>query len=290
MEDLQNTIHALTLAEMDIREKNNELYKINNKLLVTQEELTRLNVNLEKRVRERTNDIERLLKQKDDFIGQLGHDLKTPLTPLNILIPIAKERTQDPKLKEMLEIALNNIKYMKKLVLKTLALAQLNSDAFTFSLEDINLSEHVRTIVDMDSTLFEGNNIHVQNNISHDIIVQADPLQINEVFNNLISNAVKYSQDGGVTITLDAKKKDDVILIWIKDDGIGLDSDQLPYVFDEFYKADDSRHDLHSTGLGLTICKRIVEKHGGRIWVESLGKGKGSTFFFTLRQSNNVSI
>jgi len=104
-----------------------------------------------------------------------------------------------------------------------------------------------------------------------------------ELFDNLISNAVKYSQPDGVTITLDAQKKDDNIIVSIKDTGIGLESNQIEHVFDEFYKVDYSRHDLQSTGLGLSICKRIVEKHGGRIWVESQGKGKGSTFYFTLK-------
>jgi signal transduction histidine kinase len=113
--------------------------------------------------------------------------------------------------------------------------------------------------------------------------VLADLIQIKELFDNLISNAVKYSQENNVKITLDAKKLDDFIVVSVKDAGIGLEPQQIQHVFDEFYKADYSRHDLKSTGLGLSICKRIVEKHGGHIWVESLGKGKGSTFFFTLK-------
>ncbi len=287
MEDLQNTISALSLAETQIRDKNKELQDINTELITARENLTILNRDLEKKVKERTADVEKLLKQKDEFINQLGHDLKTPLTPLNILIPIVKDKEQDPKLKELLEVISNNIEYMKNLVIKTLSLAQLNSQNYIFSLEDIQLSQHVSHILDMEKMFFEGKVVSIQNNIPTDIIVQVDQLQLKELFDNLISNAVKYSQPNGVNITLDAQKKDDVIMVSVRDTGVGLESNQIDHVFDEFYKADSSRHDLHSTGLGLSICKRIIEKHGGKIWVESQGKGKGSTFYFTLRASQS---
>ena len=290
MEDLQNTISALTLVETQVRDKNRELQRINIELSSAREELTLLNKDLEKKVKERTADVEKLLKQKDEFISQLGHDLKTPLTPLNILIPLIQQQEQNPKLKELLDIVSNNMQYMKNLVVKTLALAELNSPNYNFDFQEINLAQHVCHILDMESTLFKENNVSIQNNIPQDIAVHADFLQIKELFDNLISNAIKYSQEGELTITLDAQKKDDVIIISVKDNGIGLESNQILHVFDEFYKVDYSRHDLQSTGLGLSICKRIVEKHGGRIWVESPGKGKGSTFFFTLKQSKDSQI
>jgi PAS domain S-box-containing protein len=289
MEDLQNTIRALTIAEAQIRDKNQELQKINSDLTSAREELTFLNRNLEKKVKERTADVEKLLKQKDEFIGQLGHDLKTPLTPLNILLPIIKEREQDPQLKELLEVIFHNVQYMKNLVIKTLALAQLNSPNTQLLLQDIDLSMQIRDILDLQTTLSAGKNIFFENNIQKETIVQVDLLQIRELFDNLISNAVKYSREDEVKITFDAKEIDDFIVVSVKDTGIGLEPDQIIHVFDEFYKADSSRHDLESTGLGLPICKRIVEKHGGRIWVESQGKGKGSTFFFTLKQHKKTS-
>jgi signal transduction histidine kinase len=290
MEDLQNTIGALTIAETQIREKNQELQKINSELTSAREELTFLNRDLEKKVKERTADVEKLLKQKDEFIGQLGHDLKTPLTPLNILLPIVREREQDPQLKELLDVIFKNINYMKNLVIKTLALARLNSPNTQLSLQDIDLSIQLRDILDLEIPLFQGKNIIFKNNIPTDTIVQVDLLQIRELFDNLISNAVKYSQEDEVKITFDAKQIDDFIIVSVKDTGIGLESDQIQHIFDEFYKVDFARHDLQSTGLGLSICKRIVEKHGGRIWVESQGKGKGSTFFFTLKSRKGTRV
>jgi signal transduction histidine kinase len=173
--------------------------------------------------------------------------------------------------------------------MKTLALAQINSPNTQLSLQDIDLSIQIRDILDLHRTLSEGKNIVFENNIPAETIVQVDILQIRELFDNLISNAVKYSQNSEVKITFDAKEMDDLIVVSVKDTGIGLESDQMKHVFEEFFKADSSRHDLESTGLGLPICKRIVEKHGGRMWVESQGKGKGSTFFFTLKPHKRTS-
>jgi len=289
MEDLQNTIGALTTAETQIREKNQELQQINNELLSAREELTILNQNLEKRVKARTADVEKLLKQKDEFIDQLGHDLKTPLTPLNVLLPIVKEREQDPQLKKILGVIFNNVTYMKNLVIKTLTLAQLNSPNAQVLLRDIDLSLQIHDILGTERPLFQDKNIIFENNIPTETIVQGDVLQIRELFDNLISNSIKYSPQDEVRITFDAKPMDDFIIVSVRDTGIGLESDQIPHVFDEFYKVDYSRHDLQSTGLGLTICKRIVEKHGGRMWVESQGNGKGSTFFFTLKSHIKTS-
>ena len=94
---------------------------------------------------------------------------------------------------------------------------------------------------------------------------------------------MKYSQEGGGTITIDAKKAKDFVTISVTDTGIGMTKNQINHIFEEFYKADESRHDLQSHGLGLSICKNIVEKHGGKIWAESPSIGKGSTFFFTFK-------
>ena len=81
--------------------------------------------------------------------------------------------------------------------------------------------------------------------------------------------------DGG-TVTIDSKNGDGFVIVSVKDTGIGMSNGAVGHIFDEFYKVDDSRYDLNSSGLGLSICKRIVERHGGTIWAESAGKGKGT--------------
>ncbi len=245
--------------------------------------LADLNKNLEEKVRERTEQVEKLLKQKDEFIGQLGHDIKTPLTPLVTLLPIIKKKEQDPKLRELLDVTINNVSTMKELVVKTLELARLNSEKTTFDLQEIDLLTIIKDCITTQQSLYESHNIIIQNNIVDPLVVKAEQLRIHELVNNLLTNAIKFTSNQG-KITVDATKEKNTITVSIRDTGIGLTKEQLERVFDEFYKADNSRHDLDSSGLGLAICKRIAEKHGGKIWAESPGIGKGSTFSFTLQK------
>ena len=243
-----------------------------------------MNKELERKVEERTGQVKALLKQKDEFIHQLGHDLKNPLTPLVTLLPIIKKRQNDPKSEELIEVTIQNVHYMRDLVGKTLELARLNAPSTMFDIEDTNLSERASNVIKAQQLMFKENDIIIENNINKDIIVKADTLRLDELFNNLLTNAVKYSPKGG-TITLCAKKEKNVTTILVKDTGIGMTKEQVDRIFDEFYMVDESRHDMDSSGLGLAICKRVVEKHGGKIWAESQGPKKGSTFYFTLKTS-----
>jgi len=174
---------------------------------------------------------------------------------------------------------------MKDLVNKTIDLAKLNSGIIQLEFQTINLNEELEFIIGNNQVLFDRNDIKIINRIKDQIFVFADKIRLDEVFNNLITNAIKYSPDKGGKIYIDAKEDKERFTISIKDTGLGMDSEQIELVFDEFYKVDDSRHELDSSGLGLTITKKIIEKHGGKIWVESEGTGKGSTFYFTLKKS-----
>jgi len=245
-------------------------------------ELNRLNDELEEKVKERTQEIELLLKHKDEFINQLGHDLKNPMGPLITLLPLLERTEKNPKQKEMLHVINRNVNYMKNLIAKTIQFAQLNSPSSRFKIAQINLYDDVEEILSINKLMFDNNQITVQNELSKAREVCADSFQLKEVFNNLLNNAVKYS-NGKNKILIQEKMDDgDFVTISIKDNGIGMTQEQITRIFDDFYKADSSRHDFDSSGLGLSISKRIVEKHGGRIWANSEGPGKGSTFFFTL--------
>ena len=246
--------------------------------------LSEMNENLEEKVNKRTQEIHRLLKQKDEFVNQLGHDLKNPLGPLVNLLPIVEKHIETSKDKKMLQVAQRNVNYMKNLVQKTLELARLNSPNTTLTMNSVNLKNQVDDIIERNSLMFEEKNIIVSSHIPDHILVYADQLRLEELLNNLLNNAVKYNEENG-KIEIDALEKEDTITISIKDDGIGMNAEQINHIFDEFYKADESRHDFDSSGLGMPICKRIVEKHGGSIWAESDGLGKGSTFYFTLKAS-----
>ena len=231
--------------------------------------------------------LENLLDQKDEFIGQLGHDLKNPLQPLVGLLPVIIEKEEDPKIKEHLEIIYQNVEYMRNLIIKTLQLARLRSSNIKFDIELIKLKEVTDKVIKSHKILLNENNIVIENNIDKKSIVKADMLRIMEVVSNIITNAVKYTPEKGGKIIINALKENDIITVSIKDTGIGMTKEQLDKIFDEFYKVDKTKDEMHSSGLGLSITKQIILKHGGKIWVESLGKGKGSTFFFTLKSGDS---
>jgi signal transduction histidine kinase len=243
---------------------------------------------LENEILERINmgkQLENMIREKDEFISRLGHDLKTPLTPLVTLLPLIREQEKDPELMELLDVNIQNVNYMKELTVKTLQLARLTSSKVSPNREEIDLKEKAEEYINKRDDLIKRRGITTDNRIRPDIKILYDTMELEELFYNLITNAIKYSKEDS-TITFDAETEGDLVTVSVRDTGIGLTEEQVGHVFDEFYKVDDSRHELDSSGLGLSICKKIVEKNGGRIWAESQGPGNGSTFYITLNLSH----
>ena len=226
--------------------------------------------------------LERLIDQKDTFIGQLGHDLKNPLQPLVGLLPILIQKEENPKMKEHLKVMNENAQYMKELILKTLQLAKLRTEKISFDFKDLELHDLVERVITSQLPFLEENKIKISNIVEQSTQVYADPLRLSEVFKNLITNAVKYTPDSGGKITISSEQLKNNIQVSIADSGIGMTKEQLSKIFDEFYRADSSTHGEDSVGLGLSITKRIIEKHHGKIWAKSKGPNMGSTFYFTL--------
>jgi two-component system sensor histidine kinase/response regulator len=251
-----------------------------------QDQLATMNHELEERVNQRTEKIKQLLRQKDAFVNQLSHDLKTPLTPLVALLPLVAERTEDTESKRMLDLIMDNVDYMKNLTERTLQLAQLNSPGVSLKLEKVDLGSEIRNTIESLSSVFKENGIEIVNNTTTLLDIEADRMLIKELIYNIVDNAIKYTNGDGI-VTFDSFMKDGNVEISIKDTGIGMTMEQQKRIFEEFYKADDSRNDRSSTGLGLAICQQIVEKHGGSIRAESQGSGHGTRVYFTLptRQS-----
>lgn len=285
---LQTNIELQNNAE-ELQAMNEQLTAMNEELNAMQEELTDMNNNLEEKVNQRTDEVQHLLYQKEEFINQLSHDLKTPLTPMMLLLPMIKKLMPLDK-GDMFDAFSRSVSYMKDLINETIELAKLNTDKIQFEMNSVQLFLNVDTVVDTNQLILDQHNIMIHNNIDHNVLVYADELRVQELFNNLIVNGIKYSNSNNGIITVDSLVNETEVVISVKDTGIGMTSEQIDHVFDEFYKADTARHDHESHGLGLSICKRIVEKHGGRIWVESDGLGMGSTFYFTLPRFNPDKI
>jgi signal transduction histidine kinase len=247
------------------------------RILRLEEELASLNAHLEQRVEERTAEVQRLLIQKENFINQLGHDLKTPLTPLVALLPMALKDARDPNLCKMLELAVENVNYMRGLVEKTLILAKMNATEHLPTFEPVDLTHVVDDAIRTFRLSARGKGLVLTNRLKQPVVIDGDPVNLRELLHNLLSNAVKYAgRDGRIVVEADVR--DENVLLSVRDNGPGFPPEQAERIFEEFYKADASRHDRSSSGLGLSICRRIVERHGGRIWAESLGPGQGATF------------
>ena len=242
-----------------------------NALLARKQEVDRANIQLEE-----------MIRQKDLFLVRLGHDLKTPITPLVTLLPLVRDREQDAKQKELLDVAVENINTLKDLVIKSLKLARVKSSK-ELKLEEFGLKEETDKVLRKREQYVDEQNLKISNRIERDIMVRADRVEFEELMYNLVSNGIKYSLPASA-IHIEAEPEGEYIRISVIDTGVGLTESQVKHVFDEFYKVDESRHELDSSGLGLSICKNIVKNHGGEIRAMSEGLGKGTTISFTLPQ------
>ena len=274
----------------ELEEKSEMIKKLEQKLEDTEKKLNELNKNLEQKVIDRTIEVNKLLIHKSKFIDNLSHDLGTPLTPLITLLPLIKEEVKDVKIKEMVETCIRNVEYIKLVVNNTKELADLSS--INLLLKKENLFDIVNELHKKYEIVFKSCNINVQNNIDKNVYVKTEKNRLIQVFDHVISNAINSMINVGGTLTFESKpvikELEPFILISVKDTGVGLTEEQVTKIFDDFYKTDESRHKLDSTGLGLTICKSIIEKHNGKIWADSHGKGKGATIYFTIPSSEIV--
>jgi signal transduction histidine kinase len=276
--------------EGQIKLKDAKIKELEEKLEDTERKLNELNKNLENRVLERTLEVNKLLRHKIKFIDSLSHDLGTPLTPLVALLPAIKEEISDQEKKDMLDTCIRNVEYLKRVVNNTRELAEVSSSDMLLKKE--NLFEIVEELHKKYDSIFKSCNITVENNVGQDVFVKTERSRLMKLFDHITSNAVNSMLDTGGKLTFESKpvKKESgtFIQISVKDTGVGLTRDQTDHLFDEFYKTDDSRHKLDSTGLGLAICKTIVEKHGGRIWADSHGEGTGVTIHFVIPSTEVV--
>ncbi len=268
-----------------------------------QDNLMKAHTDLEKKVRERTADLvevnrelerevsvrknaesemEKLVGHKDMFITRLGHDLKTPLTPLLGLLPLIKKQAKSSEIKSLVDACMVNVLSIKDLVVNTLKLARARSFVGESAAEDLPLMSKVNGYVQNIDYIIDEKRIAIENNIGPEIVVRAEELDLEELFYNLIVNSVKYTPEDGVII-IDAKNGGGMVTVSVQDTGIGLNDEDRERIFEEFYRVDASRHELSSSGLGLSICKKIVENYGGEIWAESPGEEHGTTFHFTIK-------
>jgi len=213
------------------------------------------------------------------FIGTASHELKTPLTAIkaNIDFILSEKEGRVPEnLKPYLVTIQRNTTRIQMRMDQMLDLSRIKSDRLFFHREQVLLSEVIGGYINEVTPVDKALTLHVD--VPPDLLLSADPNALHDIFINLLSNAFKFTGDGG-HVSILAGQRDQSILIEIKDTGMGIPEDKLQMIFDEFYQVEGGKHG--GTGLGLAIAKRLVEAQGGNIWVESQ-LGMGSTFYFTL--------
>ncbi|MBF0446616.1 MAG: histidine kinase [Magnetococcales bacterium] len=277
---------------MRILDETTHVIEYSQRLEQKSEELEAATLQLQQ-ANDRLKELDRL---KDEFISIVSHELRTPLTSIRAFSEIIfdNEDLELTERKKFLGIIIKETERLTRLVNQVLDLAKIESGRVEWNLTTVDLREITQEAVDATSQIFENEQIKLENFLpNHAIPIYADRDRMLQVIINLLSNAYKFcNQDNGL-VQIHLRQTDEEAGLEVLDNGIGIRPVERLQIFDKFHQVrQDSREDKpKGTGLGLTICQRIIEHHGGRIWVE--GKpGHGAIFVFALphRHRQNTDL
>jgi two-component system phosphate regulon sensor histidine kinase PhoR len=230
-------------------------------------------------------EIRRLETVRSDFVANVSHELKTPLTSIKGFVETLLEGALDDKEnnRNFLKIIQDHAERLNNLVEDLLSLSHLESKEITLNKKNFNLRQQLEDVISGFKSQIKKKNIDIKNELSANIAVTADKDRIEHVFINLLDNAIKFNKERGA-IQIFSQQINGGIKVIVEDSGIGIPEKDIPRIFERFYRVDKARsRELGGTGLGLSIVKHIVELHGGSVGVEST-EGFGSKFWFILPQ------
>lgn len=276
--EIHSVVRSLELGAEDY------LYKPINRSLL----LARVQNTLEKQRlrRDHLRTLEDANSLKDQFVRTISHEMKNPLALISGYVELLIEDNVVPEGQPQ-DFLISIRKYANQMHTLVQDLLDLSKIHMTLSLEQADINALLTTCVDDLRLLAEQKNINIHIDIAPDpIICQVDALRIERVFNNLISNAIKYTPENGQIEIRNTLANNDAnspaVIIAISDNGLGIPTEDQAYIFDSFYRVATPDHQrVEGTGLGLAIARAIVEQHGGDIWVDST-LGAGSTFTLTI--------
>jgi len=267
-------VSAITEAARRIEAEN--LYE-RIEIKVPQDEIGRLASTMNEMI----GRLEKSFKQIRQFTGDASHELKTPLTIMKGEIEIALRSKGDAAyLKEVLSSNLEEIDRMSYIVRNLLDLAKMDVEKGATAHETVDLGKVVADRCEQLKRLALDSGVRLDMIENKGLFVKGDHVRISQLVFNLIDNAIKYTPAGGRVEVL-LKKEGGMAVFKVRDTGIGISADDLPYIFDRFYRVDKARKNVGGAGLGLSICKEIAEAHGGTLSVESV-IGRGSVFTVSL--------
>jgi len=223
-------------------------------------------------------------KAKTRLLSITSHELKSPMTPIKAQLQMLIENyfgSMNKKQKKSLKTILKNTDRLDKIIGDFLDVSRIEAARLKFRYKKTNLEKHIKkAIKDLEEYMPE-KKIKIKTDLDNLPELETDPERVVQVLRNLTENAKKFSSKGG-EIMIKAKNRKKDILISVNDDGVGISEKNKEKIFKPFYQEEETMYRNYSgSGLGLTICKGIVESQGGKLWVKS-EKGKGSEFYFTI--------
>ncbi|MCS7283163.1 MAG: ATP-binding protein [Anaerolineae bacterium] len=225
--------------------------------------------------------LKELDRVKSEFLATVSHDLRTPLTAIRGYVDLLeKVGPLNEQQREFVDRVRRSIAHIAALIGDLLELGRIEAD-YDLEMEPLHLESVIDAVVESFRPLLEEKKLTLYWEPKPLPLIRGNPRRLRQVMENLLSNAVKYNREGG-WIAVSADQQDGYIIVRVADSGIGISPEDLPHIFERFYRGQGPEvEEIEGTGLGLAIVKSVIEKHGGRIWVESQ-PGKGSVFTFLL--------
>lgn len=255
------------------------------------DEIGELSRNFEEmRIRLRQNEEQKLLADKNnrELISNISHDLKTPITAIKGYVEGIMDgvASSPEKIDKYIRTIYNKANDMDKLIDELTFYSKIDTNGIPYNYKVISVVDFFTDCAKEVGLDMESMNIdfYFNNNVDRDTFIVADVEQMKRVVNNIISNSVKYMDKDDPKIGISLLDEGDFVRIDINDNGIGISSEDLPYIFDRFYRTDSSRNSSKGgSGIGLSIVRKIVEDHGGRIWAKS-EQGSGTDIIIMLKK------
>ena len=249
---------------------------------------------MRKRLKESTEEKILMDKENKELISNISHDLKTPITAVNGYVEGIMDGVADTpeKMDRYVRTIYNKINEMDHLINELTFYSKIDTNRIPYTFSKLNVEDYFSDCAEELELEMETRGIELvyANYVEKDVQVIADGEQIRRVIHNIVSNAIKYMEKPKGIIQLRVKDVGDFIQVEIEDNGKGIAAKDLPYIFDRFYRTDVSRNSSKGgSGIGLSIVKKIMEDHGGKVWATSR-LGIGTIMYFVLRKYQEVPM